>query len=203
MRRTKEEAEHTRQQLLRAARDIICEKGYEALRLSDVASRIGMTRGAVYWHFGSKTELLIALFKDRIDPFFEFIEQIMNEPLTALQKLEKFLVGFIERLRRDNEFLVNQRLYFQDFQIKQEIPEIDKYFKKRTKMFFQNFIALMQQGIDEGEIRPLDPKAMSSILAAFFAGYGEIYIKKKVEDMYLVDPSILVDVFFKGIKAKK
>lgn len=50
-RRTKEEAEATRESVLRAALDLFSEKGYSRTTLNDIAKRIGMSRGAVYWHF--------------------------------------------------------------------------------------------------------------------------------------------------------
>ena len=61
MRRTKEEAEQTRQDLLDAALTVFSQKGYTATRLEDVARAAGVTRGAIYHHFGSKAELYSAL----------------------------------------------------------------------------------------------------------------------------------------------
>lgn len=60
-RRTKAEARATRESVLRAALDLFAEKGYSRTTLSGIAKRIGMTRGAVYWHFDNKEALLAAL----------------------------------------------------------------------------------------------------------------------------------------------
>jgi len=59
-RRTKEEAGLTRASLLRAALAVFSTKGYAAATLEDVAAKAGVTRGAIYWHFGSKAELYTA-----------------------------------------------------------------------------------------------------------------------------------------------
>jgi TetR/AcrR family acrAB operon transcriptional repressor len=48
MRRTKEDAEQTRQDLLDAALTIFSKKGYTATRLEDIAKVAGVTRGAIY-----------------------------------------------------------------------------------------------------------------------------------------------------------
>ena len=61
MRRTKEEAAQTRQDLLAAALTIFSQKGYEAARLEDIAEMAGVTRGAIYFHFGNKAGLFMAL----------------------------------------------------------------------------------------------------------------------------------------------
>jgi TetR/AcrR family acrAB operon transcriptional repressor len=60
-RKTKEEAAVTRESILMAALDLFTEKGYSSTTLVDIAKRIGMTRGAVYWHFENKQALLTAL----------------------------------------------------------------------------------------------------------------------------------------------
>jgi len=53
--------DRTRAALLEAARALIREKGYEQTRLEDVATRAGMTTGAIYGNFKNRDELFIAL----------------------------------------------------------------------------------------------------------------------------------------------
>ncbi|MDR2850159.1 MAG: TetR family transcriptional regulator [Verrucomicrobiota bacterium] len=60
-RRTKAEAELTRRRIIKAALELFAEKGYERATLDDVARRIRLTKGAVYWHFKSKPELMTEL----------------------------------------------------------------------------------------------------------------------------------------------
>ena len=60
-RKTKAEAEKTRQCILKAALRLFVEKGYDRTTFEDVARHIGLTMGAVYWHFKSKPDLLAEL----------------------------------------------------------------------------------------------------------------------------------------------
>jgi AcrR family transcriptional regulator len=53
--------QRTRAALLEAARELIREKGYERTTLEEVASRAGMTTGAIYGNFKNRDELFIAL----------------------------------------------------------------------------------------------------------------------------------------------
>ena len=62
MRRTKAEAAETRAAILAAAEKMFFEKGVSNSRLEDIASAAGVTRGAVYWHFASKTDLFLELY---------------------------------------------------------------------------------------------------------------------------------------------
>ncbi len=67
MRRTKEEAAVTHQQLLDKALVVSSKKGYAATIQQDIAREAEVTRGAIYWHFGSKAELYNTLIREYIN----------------------------------------------------------------------------------------------------------------------------------------
>ena len=50
-RRTKEEAAKTRARILASALSLFAKKGYVHTTFTDIAARLKMTKGAVYWHF--------------------------------------------------------------------------------------------------------------------------------------------------------
>src|SRR5579884_4031124 len=51
----------TRDRLIAAAAEVFAEDGVAAARLEDIAARAGFTRGALYWNFADKQELLHAV----------------------------------------------------------------------------------------------------------------------------------------------
>ena len=59
MRKTKEEAQITKEKIIQASYEIIQEKGYEQMTRDDIAAKVGMTRGAVNWHFSSKEDIYL------------------------------------------------------------------------------------------------------------------------------------------------
>ncbi|NIV11690.1 MAG: TetR family transcriptional regulator, partial [Aliifodinibius sp.] len=71
----KEEAAITRDQLLNKALTVFSKKGYSAATLQDIASEADMTRGAIYWHFGSKAELYNTLIKEYSDRGSQIVKQ--------------------------------------------------------------------------------------------------------------------------------
>jgi AcrR family transcriptional regulator len=56
-------AAQTRERLLRAAADVFAERGYAGTRVVDIAAAAGVSNGALYTHFGSKAELLVAALR--------------------------------------------------------------------------------------------------------------------------------------------
>ena len=64
-RRTKEDADATRQALLDAAEAVFYAKGVGRASLAEIAQAAGATRGAIYWHFKDKVDLFNAMM-DRV-----------------------------------------------------------------------------------------------------------------------------------------
>jgi AcrR family transcriptional regulator len=95
--------DRTRAALLEAARALIREKGYEQTRLEDVATRAGMTTGAIYGNFKNRDELFIALgqtywapIAPRIEPgatFAEAMRAIAKATLKAVDERRPAAIG--------------------------------------------------------------------------------------------------------------
>jgi AcrR family transcriptional regulator len=56
-------AADTRERLLAAAADVFAERGYDGTRVADIAGAAGVSNGALYAHFDSKAELLVAALR--------------------------------------------------------------------------------------------------------------------------------------------
>ncbi len=56
----------TRERLLEAAAQVYARRGFNGATLEEVASEAGFTKGAVYAHFGSKENLLLALMEEHL-----------------------------------------------------------------------------------------------------------------------------------------
>ena len=56
-------AAETRERLLQAAADVFARRGYDGTRVADIAGAAGVSNGALYAHFGSKAELMVAALR--------------------------------------------------------------------------------------------------------------------------------------------
>lgn len=79
-RRTKEQAEQTRESLLDAAERVFHAKGVAQATLDDIAREAGVTRGAFYHHFKDKTAAFTAMC-DRVSlPFQAMLDALVADP---------------------------------------------------------------------------------------------------------------------------
>src|SRR5205085_6509626 len=70
-----------RAELLSAALRMFAEHGYRQAGVDEIAAEAGYSKGALYWHFSSKEELLVALLDDRIDaPMREQVAVLESAP---------------------------------------------------------------------------------------------------------------------------
>ncbi|MBB1473509.1 TetR family transcriptional regulator [Luteimonas sp. MC1782] len=91
-RKTKEEALVTREGILDAAEACFREHGMSRTSLEAIAVRAGVTRGAVYWHFKNKTEVLEAVISRVTVPFLHGLEYASRpEGSTPLADLREML----------------------------------------------------------------------------------------------------------------
>lgn len=60
-----------RQLLLRATADLVAERGYHAVGIADIGATAGVTGAAIYRHFGTKMDLLVALMDQVVDDLVE------------------------------------------------------------------------------------------------------------------------------------
>jgi TetR/AcrR family acrAB operon transcriptional repressor len=90
-RKTKEEALVTREGILDAAECCFREQGMSGTSLEAIALRAGVTRGAVYWHFRNKTDVLEAVINRVTVPFLHGLEHAARPggatPLADLREM--------------------------------------------------------------------------------------------------------------------
>ena len=153
MRKTKEEADVTRQNLLKAALAVFSRQGYHATRLEDIAEEAGVTRGAIYHHFGGKAELYNTLAAEAAARVMRVIQQAIDEGGTPLTALRRLLVRTLEYAERDADFrAVTELIAFKT----EVIPELQEGMNKKVegnRKMIAFLTQLIQQGIDAGEIR--------------------------------------------------
>jgi len=79
-RRTKEQAEQTRESLIDAAERVFHSKGVGRATLDDIATEAGMTRGAIYWHFRNKADIFTAMCDRVALPMQAMLTALAQEP---------------------------------------------------------------------------------------------------------------------------
>lgn len=99
VRRTKEQAQATRVQILDAAERVFHAQGVSRASLAEVAKEAGVTRGAIYWHFENKIDLFQAMLERLHLPLEELARasESEDEP-DPLGRMRELLIIILTRL---------------------------------------------------------------------------------------------------------
>src|SRR5690348_12103760 len=100
VRKTKENAELTRQCLIEAARNVFLERGVSRTTMEHIAAQAGVTRGAIYWHFNNKIDLFQAMREQVFLPLIDRMDDtlLVEGSGDPLSRIENFLCDTIQIL---------------------------------------------------------------------------------------------------------
>ncbi len=142
-----------RQQIIDIIRNIISSKGIEHVTISEIASRIGTSKTAIYRHFKSKRDILSLL----IDNIEETLMKALDEAMISedpIQNLKNVLLAHLTyaRDRRETSFIVIMGvMQFSDPLIRQKISKlIQKYLQKIQKILS----VAIKLGLVKNDINP-------------------------------------------------
>ncbi|EPV0625125.1 multidrug efflux transporter transcriptional repressor AcrR [Citrobacter koseri] len=96
-RKTKQQAQETRQHILDVALRLFSRQGVSSTSLAEIAKAAGVTRGAIYWHFKNKSDLFIEIWELSESNIGELeIEYQAKFPDDPLSVLREILVHLLE-----------------------------------------------------------------------------------------------------------
>jgi len=200
MRRTKEEAEITKRNLLVAALDVFSRKGYTATRVEDIAIQAKVTTGAIYHHFGGKSALYIALIEDSSANANQLAQQIVEEGGTPATILRRLLVRLFEFVEEDKEYRAVVELFLNMTEISSELAIINEQILEGRRLLAQFFSNLIQEGIVEGEFHSsVSSENAALALVGFMNGMGLIWIQDPEYFSIKEHAEDLVDSFLSGM----
>ena len=91
----------TRARLLDGALEVFAERGFHGASVEDICERAGFTRGAFYSNFGSKDELVLALFQATTDRLLEQIAALLPELASQPGTLLDAVLGLLDEAAPD------------------------------------------------------------------------------------------------------
>lgn len=135
----------------------VADRGYEATNLGDIAEELGMSKGTIVHHFGTKAQMLRELEESYMQRQLEAVD-LMWETLQKPQERVAsffFISAWLQVLARDAT-VATQREVVQ----LSEDPEMQKVRRIRQDLQ-ERAVAEIRRGVDEGVFRPVDPELVT------------------------------------------
>jgi len=101
-----------REEVLAAALRVFARRGYRQASVDEIATEAGYSKGAVYWNFAGKEELLLALIEERVDaPMRAMVALLESAPPDRDMSVEASR-EFARRLAEDRDAMLLEREYW-------------------------------------------------------------------------------------------
>ena len=178
-----------RTQIIKAVIDGVAEQGLEALTMDGVAKRAGVSKGVVNYYFAGKRDLLLKAFEAFLESYNRQIVDLVRPQMSAMEMMEIvidvcFPDGDVALSLRENDPGIENEPVPEDGDDPTYSSEqlgkvflhfltktiLDNDFKKVYQKVYDTYLegtkSIIEEGIDNGEIRRVDPdKAAYGIMA--------------------------------------
>ncbi len=156
-----------KEQIVKAAISAFARTGLKETSMDDIVRESGLSKGAIYWYFKSKDELISELLNTFFDPKEMLRFEKMLATGTVRERIDKFIGYITEEMSKMQRFRpVIQELFVIAFR--------DRKIRKMTRGDFQAGVALLQtiieDGIKEKEFRRVDPHQVTIAIYEIIEG---------------------------------
>jgi AcrR family transcriptional regulator len=189
MKVSKEEKAKTRRQLIKAAVDIITEKGFAKATMKAIAREAGVGDATIYNYFPSKEKLLYGYFEDGHKATIGSLRDIEGfNTFTLQEQLQTYLESGLERMTGDREFVREA------FQLAYSSPVSSISNSMVSRRLFINAVTDMLNAAVEVEEIPEQPfqDFLPALLWDYYLGIIAYWLKDDSEDF--VQTSELLDL---------
>ncbi|MFC2150090.1 TetR family transcriptional regulator [Calditrichota bacterium] len=200
MKRTKKEAEKTRQAIIDAGMKVFSTNGLEASRIEDIAKAAGVTRGAFYHHFTNKLELYAHLLQIRAEYYRQTIRKCFDPELEPLERIRTYIVDVFKLFDTDSKFrAVSEMIYFKSGK-EEQLKEITS----RDELLYQIptgiFIETLDAAKEKSEIRK-DCHSEFMLVSIFMFIQGAIAFSMLNKGSFFLKENAdkIVDTFLNGL----
>jgi AcrR family transcriptional regulator len=139
-------------EIMKSAAAAFRRRGYHGASVDEIASALEMTKGNLYYYFKNKEEILFACHEYSLDKLLTLMADVQAETMSPEAKLRKLVLAFVHIILDD---LHGTALTLDPEALSP--PLLKRVISKRDQ-FDHGIRAIIQQGIDEGQFRPGDPK---------------------------------------------
>jgi AcrR family transcriptional regulator len=174
-------ADQRREQMLRAALEVIQERGYAETRIADVAERAGTSPALVIYYFKTKDQLLTEAIRFSEDTWYEAGMRRMAEIPTAAGRLEE-IVAMSCLPEADAEPETSWVLWLDLWSQAARHPEVAGVRQKFDERWRELICSLVIEGQEAGEFGPVNPVDFTLLLSALLDGLAV--------QIALADPSV-------------
>ena len=177
-RKTKQQALETRHHILDAAITRFSEHGVAKTSLADIATAAGVTRGAIYWHFRNKTDLLNEIWAQSESGLENVeLEYQLKYPGDPLSVLRAMLIYVLEATVRDTRRRALMEIIFHKCEFVGEMATLQMLQQTLYLECYDKIEDVLRQCIAAGQIPgKLNTRCAAVVMRGYITGLMENWL---------------------------
>ena len=160
-------SEETHNRILSAATELFSKSGYDATGVAEICQAAGVSKGAFYHHFPSKQAVFMELlnsYMNSIETGFNLMRQeVRDVPQAILQMAE--MVGALFQATD-----IHLPIFLEFWTQANHDPKVWEITVAPFQRFQSYFAEMIQEGINEGSLQPIDPHQAARVLVSLSVG---------------------------------
>ncbi len=189
-------------EILKAAVDLISERGFERTTVDEIAARANVGKGTIYLYFKNKEEIFIAILENGIQAIMKRMNEILNESGDFRHRLEALLkehLQFAEDHRKFYKVFIKERL---NMKLIADKAAQDRIMEKHQKMQEQ-LTQFLQIGIDQNQLRNGDPEIFAFVFSGIISHFCFHWLTERENDSLVNQVPVILDLFYNGVGKKE
>lgn len=183
-----------KRRILDAAEQLFADKGYDATSITDITESAGVGRALIYYYFKDKRDLYISIINDGGDHMIEVVKSAYNFEGTAFERLRYFIEQFRRlHINRPNIGRLGMRADLEGSLM------FDEHAREHFNTMSSILVRIVEKGIEQGEIRNLDPQKAVHMLDGLMHSLIMMYLHGDVDPDPEKDIDFAMDVLANGI----
>ncbi|MDN2661448.1 TetR family transcriptional regulator [Neptunomonas sp. CHC150] len=201
-RKTKEEALKTYHAILDASAVLFNKQGASHTTLNDIAKYTGMTRGAVYWHFENKEDVIRALWQrdasHLLKNTFNALLQL-NEP-EPVEYFKSTIKRMISTIAEDEKASQAVRIVMNSVEATTQQTDLQTFLEDKAQSIYSHLLIAIQNLADKQKLRKdYSPELLASALWSYAHGLIDINMQDRCNRINLIkDGDALIDLFLEN-----
>ncbi len=186
MKRTKEEALETKNQLINSAIEVIYKKGYAKTTISDIVENIDMTRGAFYWYYNTKKDILSEIADHYSANYFNDYTKIDIRE-SAYDTIRSLVMNQLSKIFTDNYMKLAYIIRYK-VEAVTELPDLVEKQKYIDYIGIDLIKREIKRGIKQGEfVESLEPMTMAVNIFSSIIGLENYVMLHNGDDELSID----------------
>ena len=187
--------------ILRAAMELLAQRGYHDMSLEDIAARVGIAKGTIYLHFARKEDLVLALMEYGMNSFLRTLDEALSGEASPQEKLHAVIEQLVGSLADPKRQLITAVM--QNPEIRNRLAERREAMGERWKEPRRRLAEVIDQGKAEGVF---DTKLPTPLILNMLIGLLSPYSHQEPGEQANLSTqemtALLSRFFFKGIAAE-